>query len=164
MNMNSDNGMSGYETPEELRAVEAALNELGERDRNAAPARLEQGVFLASFGKLRGEGAPEVVARIRPAVMTPMRLAAAVAVVGAAAAVWLGYSAMFNRVGGISGTQIASTTGLEDDVNFVLDLRSSSDDLAILGERIDTLFMDTSSVSDSLKSDPTAVLLGDGAL
>jgi hypothetical protein len=162
MNMNTDNATSGFETPEDLRAVEAALDELGERERSSAPARLEQGVFLATYANLRADTMPVVAARIRPAALTRLRMAAAVAIVGAAA--WLGYSAMFSRVGVPGGTQVASTLGLEDDVDFLLDLRSSSDDLAILGERIDTLFMDTRTFGDSLGSDSTSVLMGDGAL
>jgi hypothetical protein len=163
MNMNSNNGFEHHATPDELQPIEAALDRLGEHERDSAPIRLEQGVFLASYGKLRDQGTSVVAGRILPAILTRLRLAAAVGIIGAAAAMWLGYSAMF---GGTStgSTQIASTTGLEDDVNFVLDLRSSSDDLAILGDRIDTLFMDTSSVGDSLRSEPTMILLGDGAL
>jgi hypothetical protein len=166
--MSVDNGFENRETPEELRPIESALDVIAQGERDAAPLRLEQSVFLASYGKLRGEAEePMVFARIGTRIGgglgARMRLAAAVGLIGAVAAAWLGYSAMFNRAGGGS-VQVASATGLEDDVDFVLDLRSSSDDLAILGERIDSLFLDTTSVGDSLKSDTTTNLMGDGAL
>jgi hypothetical protein len=159
--MSMDNGFENRGTPEDLRGVEAAVDAIAQGERDAAPVRLEQGVVLASYGSLRGEATePVVVARIGRGMGMRVRLAAAVGLVGAAAAAWLGYSAMFNRVG--APVQVAN--GLEDDVNYVLDLRSSTDDLAILGDRIDSLLLDAGSVGDSLKSDATTNLLGDGAL
>jgi len=160
--MNMHNGFEHRETPEELRPVEAALDELGTRERNSAPSRLEQGVFLASWRKVRREDSAPVIVRIRPVVWARLSVAAAVMIVGAVAAVWLSRSTPSNLTPSIGN--IASTNGLEDAVNFVLDLRTSNDDLALLGDKIDTLFLDASTIGDSLKSDSSTVLLGDGAL
>ena len=164
MNSHSNNGFEprdSGETPAELRPIEAALDAVAEADRESAPTRLEQGVFLASWRNLGernlGEAPEPVIARVGP-MFSRWRIAAAAAV-GIVALIFVGRSLV-----NTGGAQLALANGLEDDVNFVLDLRSSSDDLATLGERIDTLFLDTTSVGDSLKSDATTILLGDGAL
>lgn len=161
--MNSFEESGAMKTPNELRNVEHTLQALGEAERNAAPARLEQGVFLASYSKLKGPVETPVVRVRRLSWMSAgLKVAAAVAVVGVAVGVW-----SLSRTqpgGGSSQIRLASTTALEDDVDFLLDLRSSADDLAILGERIDTLFLDTTSVRDSLSSEPGSLMLGDTSL
>lgn len=142
-------------TPAELRPIEASIEELGRVERAAAPASLEQGVFLASLRHLNAAEAAPLSIVTRPLLGRFVRMAAAVAVVGAVVGIWA-----------MSGGRASATTtnGLEDDVNFVLDLRSSADELAILGERIDSLYLDTTTVRDSLGTDATNQILGDGAL
>ncbi len=159
--MNS-NGSQPMKTPEELRRIESAMDALGRAERESAPATLEHGIFEASRHAVDAGDEP-VIARIhtRPLFGRTLRIAAAVALAGVAVVIW---SMNGNGTSGTPSTLVASNNGLEEDVNFLLDLSSSADDLALLGERIDSLYLDTTSVSDSLKSDPGSVLLGDGAL
>lgn len=146
-------------TPEELKGMESAVEALGAAERASAPERLEQGVFLASWRELSKEGdAPVIRVRAWGRSWGRAAIAAAVLVVSGVAATFMG------RGTGPGGVTVASTNGLEDAVNFVLDLRTSNDDLALLGDKIDTLILDAGTVSESLQSDPATVLMGDGAL
>jgi len=161
--MNSFEESGAMKTPEDLRKIEETLEALGESERGAAPARLHQSVFLASFGKLNGPvEAPVVRVRRMNWAGAALKVAAAVAIVGVAVGVWSLSGG--NRGAGSGVVLVASSHGLEDDVDFLLDLRSSADDLAVLGERIDTLFLDATSVRDSLSSEPGSLMLGDTSL
>ncbi|MBX3377488.1 MAG: hypothetical protein KF678_10855 [Phycisphaeraceae bacterium] len=162
--MNSIDEGGAMKTPDELKNVEATLDALGEAERQSAPARLAQGVFLASYSKLRGPvEAPVVRVRRLNWAGLGLKVAAAVALTGVAVGLWTLSGG--NRTSGGSGVvQVALSHGLEDDVDFLLDLRSSADDLAVLGERIDTLYLDATSVRDSLSAEPGSLMLGDTSL
>lgn len=126
--------------PADLVEVAVALEALAVRERAGAPAGLERRVFERTRGLVAASNVepipfPQVTVRRR--IFTSMRMAAAVALCGVTAALWLGH------VG-----QRGTTPTLEDDVDMMLALRS----MGSVGERIDLLFSDTAAVRDSLKS------------
>jgi hypothetical protein len=164
--MNADGNHFDAETPAELRGIEASLNELGEAERASAPQMLEQDVFMASRSALAD--APVVIAKIGPrrTKVLQLALAAAVVLVGAAAAIWMKpVITQSPSPTPTPGGEIARTSAerLEDEVNYLFALRSADDSLAKVGEKIDTLFIDAGTLGDSLNADPAAALLNDGA-
>lgn len=152
--MSNNNGFQNESTPVELRAIESALAELGERDRGSAPAGLESRLEASTRHMLTAEDAPVVIARIghRMSLVSKLRIAASVAIVG-------GLAAVFLSNGPSSSLSPIAARSLEEDMNYVLELRSADEGLAAMGDKIDTLFMDTSNVGDSLKTDPATTLL-----
>jgi hypothetical protein len=86
--------------PEDLRTIGAAVDRLGARERDAAPAGLEERLFAASRSRLGA--APAVVARIGPRTAA-WRLAAGIAVAGvtAAAAMWMLRGSPSGPTGGV---------------------------------------------------------------
>lgn len=145
--------MDTFDTPEDLRGIEDAVRDLGEVERASAPESLERNVFLASRQELHE--APVIIAKIGQHRTRQLRvaLAAAVAVMATVGAVWMKPS--------IPASQTAAAL-LEDDVNNLFALRSSDESMTRVGEKIDTLFIDTGSLGDSLANDPTPALLNEG--
>lgn len=141
-------------TPVELRAMESAVSDLGDIERAAAPTGLEARLFAATRHIVSVEEAPVVVARIgqRTAWFARLRIAASVAMVGGLAGIYL-------TLGPATPGSTAAARSLEEDMNYVLELRSADDGLAMMSEKIDTLFLDASSLGDSFNSDPTTSLL-----
>lgn len=140
-----------HNTPEDLRPIENALDTLAAAEQASAPAMFEERLVRAVRGGM--ESAPVVVARI--GFMARVRVAAAVLIVGTIGSLYLARTAP---------TRVATTTTLEADVNFLLDLRSSDDVLASMGEKIDTLFLDASTLKDDIGNDWSSSLLNDGVL
>lgn len=146
-------------TPVELRAIESALSDLGEIERGSAPAGLESRLLAGTCRMLSVEDAPVVIARIgnRVSFVARLRVAASVVIVGGLAALYLN----LGHSNSLPVTTLSSTmaSALEEDMNFVLELRAADESLSAMGEKIDTLFMDASSIGDSLNSDPSTSLL-----
>lgn len=119
MNTTNHHSPSEHETPEDLRGLSGALDQLAHAERHAAPASLEDRVFAASRAALN-EGTPPVIARIGgPAFAMNgwrFRLAASVmiAAVGVAAAVWVNARSSGVPTGGESAAQIQAL--LESDL------------------------------------------------
>ncbi len=138
------------ETPAELRAAEAAVEALARAEHEAAPATLEARLFMATRGLLPGV-APVVVVR-RRSIFTGMRMAAAIALVGAIGATWLAR--------GGHGTDKFDPANLEADVDFILAMKS---DGQAMREGIDSLYLDAHTLGDSLK-DHEGAPLDEGAM
>jgi hypothetical protein len=164
MNAERNIGTEG-ETPTELRGIEASLNDLADAERASAPQTLEQDVFAASRAALAD--APVVIARIGPRRTMHLRLAlaAAVVIVGAAGAIWLKPVIPTTATPPVDPIAVKPNDAekLEDEVNYLFALRSADDSLTTVGEKIDSLFLDASTLSDSVKADPASALLNDGA-
>lgn len=153
----NNHGFHNESTPDDLSAVESSLSRLGEHERASAPAGFEARIQAATGHMLSADDAPVVIARIghRMSFVAKLRIAASVAIVGGLAALYLSNSP----------TNVLSSTAarsLEEDMNYVLDLKSSDESMSAMSEKIDILFMDATSLGDSLKSDPSTSLL-DGA-
>jgi hypothetical protein len=149
-------GVNGYnaemDLPGDLVPTARALEALAERERATAPAALEDRVFGATRGSLaravrpvgRGRPAPRAVVR-RIGWLAGARLAAAVAIVGALGAVWLGQ--MRSPVAAVPSE---SARGLERDVELLLALRNTGTALEGMSEAIDLLQLNADVISDSL--------------
>lgn len=152
--------------PEDVQPIAGQLDELGARDR-AAAAGLEDRLFNATRGVIRGErlqlvGGGHRHRRASRRVWTPMRLAAAVAVCGAGAAIWLA-SASWNGPGtSPQGDGRIAATAYDLDYLVLADL---DDEWDPLNERLDVLRLETDAVASSVAWDlsMSGLLLTEGA-
>lgn len=149
--------MNQDQTPVELRGAESAVESLARAERESAPVTLEARLFMATRGLLpSGAARPEVVVRRHPALWTRFRVAASVAVLGTVVAAWLsqqGRPAVSARDWALS----------ESDAEFMLALRSDGVDVTSTRERLDSLFLDTNSVAESVHGS-IGLPLDEGAL
>ena len=150
---------STNQTPAELRAVEAALEDLARRERGAASPALEDRLFMISRGALPGFSAERVVVR-RIVFLSRMRIAAALALVGGLGAGWLA------ERGSPAPAAIASSSEralrLEQDVEWLLAMRSNGEGLEGLADVLSMLLIDVETIDDALESD-WPVTFDDGA-
>lgn len=142
--------------PPDLRAIDGGLQRLAEAERAGAPGALTERLFAATRATIAGAAPrPRVVVherRERAArslrLLTPMRLAALLALAGAAAAVRLAGVAV--PVGGAS----ASLASLDTEVDSMLGASDALDeDLADLGQHIDLIFADMVSIGEAVGED-----------
>ncbi|MEX2218004.1 MAG: hypothetical protein WD749_04525 [Phycisphaerales bacterium] len=143
-----------FETPAELVAISGALDALGERERASAPAGMEARVADRTAGMLE---APAPLVFTRTVRTLAYRVAAVVALCGAAAVVYLGTRPTPLPGGGPEVPNVRLVSTLEDDVDLMLALRGHDP----VGERIDVLFSDTAAVQDSLRRIGDELLEGD---
>lgn len=139
--------------PAELHDIAAAVDRLAAVDA-AAPPGLEDRVFEAT----RGVFADPVVARIVPRrVWSPVRMAAAVAIVSAGAALWLA------NIGGPGATTVPGLSA-EAYADHLVVLASLDDDWSSLNERLDVLRLETEAVAGSYSWDWASPLTSEGAM
>jgi hypothetical protein len=152
-------------TPAELRRIEVKLEALAAHEASTAPAGLEDRLLSA----VRAERSPatEPIAVIRPIrIITRMRVAAALAIMGGLAAI------MAARMGGapapnVSGGTVVATgltsTGLEDDVELWLSLKTP-DNLQSVSDSIDMLSVDTTLLRGTTLDNDLGTLLDPGTM
>lgn len=147
--------MNHDQTPVELRGAESAVESLARAEQESAPVTLEARLFMATRGLLpSGAARPEVVVR-RP-LWTRFRVAASVAVLGTVVAAWLSQQ-------GRPAVSVRDWALSESDAEFMLALRSDGVDVTSTRERLDSLFLDTNSVAESLHGS-IGLPLDEGAL
>ena len=136
-----NNPRSDGQLPADLVAIHAALDDLAARERDAATPTLEDRVFIATRASLArsSQVAPDIV--VRRISLGGLRIAAAVALLGALGAVWLARSTPATS----SPAKVLAIDTLEDDVEFLLAMRTI-DDFNPSGDSLDAIFLDTSSL------------------
>jgi hypothetical protein len=142
-------------TPHDLRPIESALHSLAQAERASAMPTLEDRIFVATRANLAGIERPLIIT-VRRRTLSRLRIAAVLALMGCVGALWLA------RLGQQPGNPlIASTTGslekLETDVEFMLAMRSADDGLRSTSDSIDSLFLDTLNIGNSLRTDTPLV-------
>jgi hypothetical protein len=154
-------------TPEDLRRIERALDALAAHEAATAPAGIETRLLSAVGAELAPRTEPVAVIR-RVRIVTRMRVAAALALVGGLAAI------MAARLGGpvqqspagltvaSAGTALASS-GLEDDVELWLSLKTP-DSLQSVSDSIDMLSVDTTLLRGSSLETDLGTLLDPGTM
>jgi len=127
------------DVPADLRPVALALDELARAEWEAAPPALEDRLFMLTRASL--VAAPP--ARVR--IVTRLRVAAAIAVTGALAALWLGRLAAPEP-----GRPIAEAAQLEAEFEWLMAVRNSGEGLESLRDGLRLLELDAETISDSL--------------
>lgn len=133
--------------PEDLAAIDAALDQLGEMERDATPASLADRIVARTGGTLGTGPAPRpaVLARLGPARFR-LAAAAAIALVGAVAALWL---ATLGRGPGSDAAIAEADVDLELELLLVAyepvvveaaDVTDLADQLSELEGRVDTMW------------------------
>lgn len=150
------------ELPGDLRSIASAVNELAEHDRAGARGSLEDRLFMATRRSLaEASGTSPVVVR-RVGFLTRMRIAAAIALVGSVAAVWLGRMHSPLAGGGATVASADRALRMEQDVDLLLALRNTGTGLETMTDTIDLIALDADVIGDSLQPDwPSSI--DDGA-
>ncbi len=153
------------EIPADLRAIDARVAHLLEVEREGAPAGISDRLFEATRGVVtrgvrpvprrrgdrlvHGERGTRGARLLPMRVFTPMRLAAAVGILGAVVAVRLATVAPSP-----SRTDDAATASLEAEIDSMLAASDFLDDgLGELGQGIDLIFADVLSVDRSMQGE-----------
>ena len=148
------------QTPYDLLPIEAALDALAESERAAAPAALDDRIFVATRAGLAGVEQPLVIT-IRRSTIGRLRVAAAVAIVGIAGALYL---ARQGQQPANTEARLASLERLESDLDFILAMHSSDDSLRSTSDSIDSLFLETLNLGASLRQGSIAPLGEEGSI
>lgn len=165
--------------PEDVRDYAARLDNLAALDRTGAPG-LEDRIFAATRESLPGTGAGGAAVRVIGGagaehqerasyrLWTPMRLAAAVAICGGGAAIWLATLTTPAPTGGTSNANVVGgmQARADADLDYLVALAGLDDGWGRMSEQLDYLKLETDAVAGSLLWDMAwgGLLLSEGAM
>jgi hypothetical protein len=166
--MSTQDQNPGGQTPADLAAIAAAVDELAARERRSAPVTLEDRLFVATRAHLAAGGHATADAGTDDGALlkvhtrriwTRSRVAAALAVCGAAAAIWMAQLAQPRQQPVVLADGV-DLVRLEADLELLLTIRTVADG----SERIDDLYLDAEEVRSSLDDDWSGTFLDEGVL
>lgn len=165
--MSTQDQNPGGQIPADLAAIAAAVDELAARERRSASVTLEDRLFVATRAHLASAGQPTPEAGVEAAPLqvhtrrfwTSTRIAAALAVCSAAAALWMAQFAQPRQQPVVVADGV-DLVRLEADLELLLTIRTVADG----SERIDDLYLDAEEVRSSLDDDWSGTLLDEGVL
>jgi hypothetical protein len=156
-----------HQLPHDLAPIAAAMDDLADRERRAAPLTLEDRLFMATRVAACGRAGAQDRARATPQahrlrLASFSRLAAVVALAGAGIAVYL--AQLPRHTAPPTLATITDVSNLEEDMDMMLAMRTLGEGPETTGQKIDELYLDAENVRSSLRGDWSRTLLDEGSM